>query len=251
MANDESAPWIGIFDSEAAAALTRKDVWYRATRQRSHGFEWEAQHMPNHAGKYVMKMVKPHGSPSTPLASIRFCFVERGMGRRTIGSGALAAESRRFPLDGVYQVSYPGTSSQGRVIEVKSHMWKSADKSFVYHIDMKDKNYASVVWQSGVEQRTTWSGNVVPRDFMWSTTSHDYPAVKWELKGARSSDGCSAGRALFRRGMCAGGAAAGGRGGRGRGGRGRGGRGRGRGYTAGGRNNGGYQHGNGSADHHW
>lgn len=71
-ADDNSGPWIGIFKADANGQpldLVNNNGWYRATKKRMEGFEYEAKFMPA-AGKYVFLMVANGGDKSKPLSAL-------------------------------------------------------------------------------------------------------------------------------------------------------------------------------------
>lgn len=72
-ANDDSGPWMGLFNVDAAGkptTLVTKDTWYRATVVRSPGFTWEGQYTISAPGKYAMALVPRGGSVQSPLSVV-------------------------------------------------------------------------------------------------------------------------------------------------------------------------------------
>ena len=129
-------------------------------------------------------------------ATIPFTLVERG----TRPEFRDLHKAPQYPLDGIYEIEYPGTSTKGRVIEVKNHSWAAQDGSFIYHVDMPTTNSAKFSWQaSGTRQWTSWSGRWVPEVLTWSTNNSSYPTIVWRLKGSRMHN---MGRKMFRNAMC-------------------------------------------------
>ena len=234
MSNQNDANYMAIC-AEGSTDILQKDMWYRATMDRHKGFQWESKYLPSKPGKFAMKMVHPRNGL---VGVIPFDFVEAG----SVRSDYI---SKIYPLDGCYETSYPGSRSpEGRVIDVKNHMFTSEDGDFVYHIDLEG-NKARYKWYSGTEQWTVWSGRYPPNDLDWSTNNTRYPHVNFKLKGQRRfAAAMYGGSGLFRNAM-------GGRGGGGVGGMAR----RGPVGMHGGRSGNGYHHGGyhngGGADSHW